>query len=155
LLKSAVIRNRRKVYTKSVTILQTRIGTGNPLPDANEQAGAHADGLLVAAGKAVVVSGFKKLPKVVFTGAPEHEVSCQFSGNGVARSFFLGATIGRLTLRLVIGLLASGNIFAAGLGSFPIHTEPAIRGAGPRKTIDSYTCCGKKLYTKGTASALP
>src|SRR5208282_2345120 len=54
-----------------------------PSRNSDEETTAHADGLLVASGKTVVVSRFEEPAKTVFAGRPEHEVSRKLSCNGI------------------------------------------------------------------------
>ena len=54
------------------------------LPDANEQTGAHPDGLLVGPRKAVIVSGFDIPAEAVSAGRPEHKVPGYLSSDRIA-----------------------------------------------------------------------
>jgi hypothetical protein len=47
----------------------------------DKQTATHADGLLMAPCKAVVIGGFEKPAKAVLVGRPEHEVTSHLTGD--------------------------------------------------------------------------
>lgn len=52
--------------------------------NADQQTGAHADRLLVASGKAVIVGRFQIPAEAMFSMRPEHEVSGDLARDGIA-----------------------------------------------------------------------